>query len=70
MSYTCKAPSCDTVFTDAVLDDPLAARESGEIPYFTHVYRPSDGVGVATDYLCSASCMAEYLDTFGGDGVL
>lgn len=69
MALVCQAPECDHEFDDAVSWSELDAAAAGETPYFTAVYRPDDGIGVATDYVCSASCMQAYLEEFdGGDG--
>lgn len=69
MSLACQAPECDHEFDDAVGWDEHDARDAGETPYFTVVYEPDDGLGMLTDYVCSASCMRDYLEEFdGGDG--
>jgi len=66
MVLACQAPSCDHEFDDAVGWDEHDARDAGETPYFTAVYESDDGFGMVTDYVCSASCMRDYLDEFNG----
>jgi len=66
MALACQAPDCDHEFDDAVRFDEHDARDAGEIPYFTAVYVPEDGFGIGTDYVCSASCMRDYLEEIDG----
>ena len=67
MSIVCQNPDCDHEFSDAVMHDELAARQAGETPFFTHVHEPEDSIGVATDCLCSASCLSCYLKSLEVD---
>ena len=62
MALKCQAPDCDHEFSDAVFHGVTEARSAGETPYFTHVFESPDGFGVTTSHICSADCMAEYLD--------
>lgn len=61
MAFACQNPWCNTEFSTAVLDEH-DAMTAGETPYFTHVYDSPDGVGVVTNYLCSAECVRTYLN--------
>jgi len=62
MALTCGATSCDHEFDDALWSGELEARDAGEVPYFTHVQVPDDGLGVETVYLCSTDCVTEYVE--------
>lgn len=64
MALKCQAPSCGHEFDDAVHMGELEAKDAGETPYFTAVNTPDDGFGIGTDYVCSASCMLEFLESF------